>query len=81
MRIVDWKEEAQLNAAIAGELKILITERLKEMKSRRDKLQKEVIDSNDYNHMYCVLNRLSFIKEEIEWLEGALDGERKRYDA
>lgn len=73
MKIVDWKEEAQKNAAAAGEFRIKLCCRLDELKTRYRNLQKEAIDSDDYNQMQCILNRLSFINEEIAWLEGVLD--------
>ena len=73
MKIVDWKEEAQKNAAAAGEFRIKLRCRLDELKTRYRNLQKEVIDSDDYNQMQCILNRLSFINEDIAWLEGILD--------
>ena len=74
MNTVNWKKEAQKNAAAAGEFRIKLCCRLDELKTRYRNLQKEAIDSNDYNQMYCILNRLSFINEEISWLEGVLNG-------
>lgn len=74
MNTVNWKKEAQKNAAAAGEFRIKLCCRLDELKTRYRNLQKEAIDSNDYNQMYCILNRLSFINEEIAWLEGVLNG-------
>ena len=74
MNTVNWKKKAQKNAAAAGEFRIKLCCRLDELKTRYRNLQKEAIDSNDYNQMYCILNRLSFINEEISWLEGVLNG-------
>lgn len=75
MRIVEWKEEAQKQASLAGEIKIKIATRLSDVTTRIYALKKQAVDTEEVNMLTCILNRISFYEEEKRWLQSLLRGE------
>lgn len=73
MNAMDWKKEAQTNAAEAGELKIKLKEREMDLNDRIVLLKGEISKIGDSNIIYCILNRISMYEEEIRWIKSLLN--------
>lgn len=68
----DWKYEAQTQAAAAGELRILLAYRLKELRTQQTALWK-CLTLEDCDLDRVILQwKLKQLQEHIDWLENAI---------
>lgn len=71
-RAIDWKREAQINAAAAGELRILLAYRLEELRTHQTALRRHLaLEDSDLDRV-IVSWKIEQLQEHIEWLEGVL---------
>lgn len=73
-----WKLEAKKQVAAAGEIRIILAERLEEIRTDIAELNQLIIDND--NELYCMITawNIKQKKKEAEWLERMLY--RKRAD-
>lgn len=72
MKIIDWKEEAQKHASVAGTLKMQLAARLDNLTSRLIVLRGEAASENDTNMLCCIMNKISIYEEEKRWIQSLL---------
>lgn len=71
-RAIDWKREAQTQAAAAGELRILLACRLDELRTQQTALRRHLaLEDSDLDRV-IVTWKIEQLQEQIEWLEEVL---------
>ncbi len=72
MKEMNWKLEAKKQAALAGELKFKIAERLADITARKENTKRQMEATED-NAEQAMLNwKLGQLEEQEQWLEAAL---------
>ena len=81
MKGTNWKQEAQKQAADAGELKMKLAERLEHIRTEIS-TARQYLRFEDNNLDRVVLEwKLGQLQKEEEWLEGILYGHREQNSA
>lgn len=71
---INWQREAQLQAAAAGELRILLAQRLEELRTQQTALRRHLaLEDNDFDRV-IVQWKIEQLQKHIEWLEEVLYG-------
>ena len=74
MKEIDWKQEAQKQAAAAGELNISLAERLELLRTQEAEIRQYLIlEDNDLDRVILEW-KLKQLREQIDWLEGIMYG-------
>lgn len=74
MNKINWKYEAQKQAADAGELKISLAERLESLRTQEVEIKQHLIfEDNNFDRVILEW-KLKQLREQIDWLEGILYG-------
>lgn len=75
MTDINWKFEAQKQAACAGELRISLAERLESLRTQAAEIgQHLILEDNDLDRVILEW-KLKQLREQIDWLEGILYGQ------
>lgn len=74
MNKINWKYEAQKQAACAAELKIALAERLESLRTQEAEIKQHLIfEDNNFDRVILEW-KLKLLREQIDWLEGILYG-------
>lgn len=70
--MVDWKIEAQEQAAAAGELRVKLAERLEYLRTKISITRQQLITEDNNLDRVILQWKLAQLQEEEAWLEGVL---------
>lgn len=74
MKEIDWKKEAQKNAAEAGELKISLAIRLDEDRLNLNHTVSQLLETEEADIAKALILKKSVLENEIYWLEDLIYG-------
>ncbi len=74
MKEMNWKLEAKKQAALAGELKFKIAERLADITARKENTKRQMDATEDNVEQVVLAWKLGQLEEQERWLETVLYG-------
>lgn len=70
---INWQREAQLQAAAAGELRILLAQRLEELRTHQTALRRHLaLEDSDLDRM-IVSWKVEQLQQHIDWFENIMN--------